>query len=130
MYRALLVGNTYPGESCALPGPDHDVKAMQTMLKSMKGTPYIVTPSINRNATGIQAAIASAFADAQPGDISLFYYSGHGTPQGALVGTGGTYLSVYGLRAALEKIPGTKIVLLDCCHSGIRRFILILIIRR
>ena len=119
VYRALLVGNTYPGESCALPGPDHDVKAMQTMLATMTGTPYTtLRASTNLSATGIQAAIASAFADAQPGDISLFYYSGHGTPQGALVGTGGTYLSVYGLRAALEKIPGTKIVLLDCCHSG------------
>ena len=118
VYRALLVGNTYPGEYNALPGPDNDVNAMKIMLKSMKGTPYIVTASTNRDAKGMQAAIASTFAGAEPGDISLFYYSGHGTPQGALVGINNTYLSVYGLRAALEKIPGTKIVLLDCCHSG------------
>ncbi|MBE5811660.1 MAG: PKD domain-containing protein [Clostridiales bacterium] len=118
VYRALLVGNTYPGEYNALPGPDNDLKAMNIMLKSMTGTPYIITPANNLTASGIQSAIATTFYGAEPGDISLFYYSGHGTEAGALVGIKNTFLSVYGLRSALEKIPGTKIVLLDCCYSG------------
>lgn len=118
VYRALLIANTYPGEYSALAGPDNDLKAMRTMLSTMAGTPYRITAAQNLTSTGMQSAIASAFAGAAPGDISLFYYSGHGASNGALVGTGGTLLSVYGLRTSLEKIPGTKIVLLDCCHSG------------
>ena len=123
IYRALLVGNSYPGAVNELKGPENDLIAVRSMLRSMTGTPYSITTTSNQPATGMQAAIASAFAGAEPGDISLFYYSGHGTEAGALVGTRDslgrdTFLSVYGLRSALEKIPGTKIVILDCCHSG------------
>ncbi|MBQ7139082.1 MAG: caspase family protein [Clostridia bacterium] len=117
-YRALLVGNSYPGESCALDGPMTDLGAVRTVLNSMSGTPYKITTARNVTASGIQASIATAFSGAEPNDVSLFYFSGHGTPQGALVGTNDTSLSVYGLRNALQKIPGTKIVLLDCCYSG------------
>lgn len=118
VYRALLVANSYPGELCQLDGPAADLSAMQTMLSAMSGTPYRITASRNITASGMQDAIASTFAGAKATDVSLFYFSGHGTPQGALVGTNDTVLSVYGLRSALEKIPGLKIVLLDCCYSG------------
>lgn len=118
IYRALLVGNTYPGTSNALPGCDSDVYSMRAMLNAMTGTDYAITTSINVNATGIQGAISSAFADARPCDVSLFYFSGHGTSSGALVGTGNTTVSVATLRAWLDKIPGTKIVIIDACFSG------------
>lgn len=117
-YRALLVGNSYPGENIALDGPPTDLHAMETVLNAMPGTPYSITTVRNTTASGLQASIAAAFSEAQPGDVSLFYFSGHGSPDGALVCTNGTSLSVYGLRSALQKISGTKIVLLDSCYSG------------
>ncbi len=116
-YRALLVGNTYP-EGNPLQGPDNDIAAMGAVLRTMTGTPYQITTAPNLTASGIQGAIASAFAGAQPGDVSLFYFSGHGSSEGSLIGTNSTYLSVYSLRTALQQVPGTKIVLLDCCYSG------------
>lgn len=118
MYRALLIGNTYPGSVNSLPGPDNDLSAMKTMLGSMTGTPFSVRSSMNLTASGMQAAIASTFDDADATDVSLLYYSGHGESNGSLIGTGNSYLSVYGLRTALQKIPGVKIVILDCCYSG------------
>lgn len=118
VYRALLIGNTYPGESNSLPGPDNDLAAMRTILRSMSGTAYTIRSVQNLTGGGIQAAIESAFAGAQPADVSLLYFSGHGESNGALVGVNGTFLSVYGLRTALQKIPGTKVVILDCCYSG------------
>lgn len=118
-YRALLVGNSYSNDTIPqLEGPATDIMAMLTVLNSMSGTPYKVTTAREITASGIQAAIASAFSGAQPCDVSLFYYSGHGTEKGELVGTGSTYLSVYGLRSSLQKVPGTKVVLLDSCYSG------------
>ncbi len=118
VYRALLVGNNYPGAFNDLKGPENDLVAMNAMLSTMTGTPYRITKASNLTASGMQAAIASAFSGAEPGDFSLFYFSGHGTEAGALVGTSNTFLTVYALRTALDKIPGTKIVLLDCCYSG------------
>ncbi len=125
-YRALLIGNTYPGEgSMELDGPDNDVVAMNKMLQRQTGTPYAVTTKYNLTASSMKSAIASAFAGADSNDISLFYYSGHGNGGassskylGALCGTYGTYLTVDELRKELDKIPGKKIVLLDSCHSG------------
>jgi hypothetical protein len=118
VYRALLIGNSYPGAINSLPGPDNDLFSMLTVLNSMNGTPFTTRSAQNLTAGGMQAAIATTFAGAQPSDVSLLYYSGHGESNGALVGVNNTYLSVYGLRAALQKIPGTKIVILDCCYSG------------
>ena len=119
VYRALLVGNTYSGEgSTYLPGCDHDVMSFLTVLNSMSGTRYQVTTALEVASGGITNGILTTFADAQPADVSLFYFSGHGRSDGSLVGKGGTVVSVWSLRNALQKIPGTKIVILDCCYSG------------
>lgn len=117
-FRALLVGNTYPGELGSLAGCDTDIAAMQTMLSTMSGTRFQITRMLNIDAEAIRSNILTVFADAQEGDVSLFYYSGHGAADGSLVGTGNTFLPVYSLRTALQEIPGTKVVILDCCFSG------------
>lgn len=118
VYRALLVANSYPGAFNALSGPENDLPAMVTMLNGMTGTPYRITTARNRTASSIRSAIAATFAGAEPGDVSLFYYSGHGNSDGSLVGTENTILSLSSLRNTLQQIPGKKIVILDCCYSG------------
>ncbi len=124
VYRALLIGNTYPGTSLALPGCDNDVAGMKSMLSRMTATPYRITTRSNLSASGMESAILSAFSAATPNDVSLFYFSGHGqnavgtSYHGALVGTGTTYLSVARLKTILDQIPGKKIVIIDSCHSG------------
>ena len=118
VYRALLVGNTYPGTQDELAGCDTDVYAMRSMLGSMQGTDFSVTARINLTADEIQGAIASTFAGARPCDVSLFYFSGHGRTDGCMVGIGNSFISPGALRNWLDKIPGTKIVIIDCCYSG------------
>jgi len=118
VYRALLVGNTYPTAEKPLPGPDTDVAAMRTVLNSMSGTDYSITTKMNITASAIDSAIRSTFADAREYDVSLFYYSGHGTNLGSLVGIGNSTLSVHAMRTILDTIPGTKIVIIDACYSG------------
>ena len=124
VYRALLIGNTYPGTALALPGTDNDIAGMKAMLSRMTKTPYRVTTKSNLTADGISSAIRSAFSAATPNDVSLFYFAGHGANavgtsyHGALVGTGTTYLSVASLKSTLDQIPGKKIVIIDSCHSG------------
>lgn len=117
-YRALLIGNTYPGTYSELPGPDNDVEGMKTMLKMQSSTPYAINTRINVTCAQMKSAITSTFKDADSDDVSLFFYSGHGTNYGEICGTANTYLTIGELRECLDKIPGTKIVLLDCCYSG------------
>ena len=117
-FRALLIGNTYPGTEDELGGCDTDVYAMRSMLRTMPGTGYTVTVLTNQNSAQIQSAIGTTFADARPCDISLFYFSGHGTSAGSLVGVGNSTVSVGALRAWLDEVPGTKIVIIDACYSG------------
>lgn len=118
IYRALLVGNIYAGQDNELNGCDTDVAAMRTMLESMSGTDYQVTSYVDLTAAGIRSAISATFADARACDVSLFHYSGHGTSSGSLVGLGNSTITVSALRSLLDEIPGTKIVIIDACHSG------------
>jgi hypothetical protein len=84
----------------------------------MDSTKYRVNAQYNLSGPLMLGTIASTFGGAKETDVSLFYFSGHGTTDGRLVGTGNTYVSPAMLRQALDEIPGTKIVLLDCCFSG------------
>ena len=118
VYRALLIGNTYPGTTDELPGPDNDVQGMKKMLGRQTKTKYDVTVRENLSASGMESAIYDAFEYADANDVSLFYFSGHGTSSGSLLGVGGSSVSVDDLRSYLDKVPGTKIVLLDSCYSG------------
>lgn len=128
-YRALLIGNTYTGESNELPGCDNDVDGMRTMLSRMTATPYSVTVKKNIRAEEILSSISSTFGNASYNDVSLFYYSGHGANSlgadgnptsyhAALVGTFQTYVSIARLKTELDKIPGKKVIIIDACHSG------------
>lgn len=128
-YRALLIGNTYTGESNELPGCNNDVDGMRTMLGRMTATPYSVTVKKNIRAEEILSSISSTFGNASYNDVSLFYYSGHGANSlgadgnptsyhAALVGTFQTYVSIARLKTELDKIPGKKVIIIDACHSG------------
>lgn len=128
-YRALLIGNTYIGESNELPGCENDVDGMRTMLGRMTATPYSVTVKKNIRAEEILSSISSTFGNASYNDVSLFYYSGHGANSlgadgnptsyhAALVGTFQTYVSIARLKTELDKIPGKKVIIIDACHSG------------
>ncbi|NLT16202.1 MAG: hypothetical protein GXY11_01095 [Clostridiales bacterium] len=69
---------------------------------------------------------SSAFYGADTNDVSVFFFSGHGVDfdeygRPAIVvsdGSADDTVSVDALEAALHKIPGTKIVILDSCFSG------------
>ena len=116
-YRALLIGNSlYPDPDDLLEGPYNDTEAMAGTLRN-----YGYTTKIKRNRYSyeILGDIRSTFADADDSDVSLFYYSGHGsTRTGSLVGVDDQYLSLDTLASVLKDIPGKVIIILDSCGSG------------
>ncbi|MGN1020540.1 MAG: caspase family protein [Aristaeellaceae bacterium] len=118
VYRALIIGQSYTGTIYALTGPANDARSMRLGLGAMGRSSWIVTPKSNLTSAGIVEAIASVFAQATENDVSLIYYSGHGLQDGSLVGSDLAGVTPAALRAALDSIPGRKIVIVDACYSG------------
>ena len=122
-YRALLIGNTYPGTNRELLAPDDDVWGMKTMLQLQSDTPFQITSQLNLTHNQLSNTISSRFSDADLNDVSLFYYSGHGisssnSNSGGLLCTDDQVMSIMQLKTLLDVIPGTKIIIIDACYSG------------
>ena len=124
VYRAMTVGEgAYPGAE-ALNGtiPDSIQTANAFRQFNLNGTRFAsVNQYSNLSKNQIYSMISSNFAAADSNDVSLFYFSGHGVfgnGIGYLYTVDGAYISSYDLRAALDRIPGTKYVIIDACHSG------------
>ena len=120
-YRALLVGQTDYLFYEDLPGSANDLSIMQNIL-SQYG--YSVSARQDLTADEIHSAISACFSQAQPQDVTLFFYAGHGMnmrdaqKNGALVGVDNSLVTGATLRTWLDAIPGRKIVILDSCYSG------------
>lgn len=125
-YRALLIGQSYPDrEDLSLEGSCNDVVALTHCLERFTDTKYDTMVRLNLTADEILCAIDESFGNASSEDVSLFYFSGHGfysqnaTEKGALLGADGTdYVTADQLRAALDDVPGRRIVIIDACYSG------------
>lgn len=80
------------------------------------------------SAAELSELILGAFAGAKEGDTSILYLSTHGelwvtgeTSLAALVLSDGTKeeaISAEALRTMMDRIPGKKVLILDCCHAG------------
>ncbi len=128
--RAVLIGNnSYQHMNDLGEAPQNDLMAVKAILASGRLTNGVGQIKAHRNLNRGQmlAAIANGFAGAKSSDISVFYFSGHGElidgqaylcPTNARGEKSDSMLSVYDLKAALDAVPGTKVVILDCCYSG------------
>lgn len=147
VYRALLIGvgdyknfpHFYPAanETTDLPNPPYDVDRMRQTLEQCKfgssdSAFFIINELKDWGAgkTAIFEGISSTFSEADDNDISYFYFSGHGfldtetnisylcPADTSLTIDISTMISVDELESALSAIPGTKVVIIDSCHSG------------
>ena len=124
-YRALLVGEqSYPfGVNAERRGSGNSIRAIAGLLNSgrFEGTDYAVRTGEDLSRAELIAEIRAAFRDAGEQDVSLFYITCHGSYTGGmsfLELSDGSALSVRDLERELRRIPGTVIVLIDCCGSG------------
>ncbi|MBQ1491236.1 MAG: caspase family protein, partial [Blautia sp.] len=129
VYRALLVGESKydnifdPRKTQNLRGPSNDVKYMKKLLSEMNYSLVNVIENVGK--MQVLSSIASTFDGADENDVSLFFYSGHGSTDrgsesGSLVLRKGSYeyLTMEELALSLVAIPGKVIVILDSCGSG------------
>jgi len=134
VYRALCIGvGDYISSENDLASPIYSVDKMYQILSQCRfglldSEFSIINVLKDFNATKkvILDEIASTFSNADNNDVSYFYFTGHGTrwwntsylcPADATSSIF-SLISVNKLENALSAIPGTKVVLLDACHSG------------
>jgi len=123
-YRAILLGiNDYPGETGDLPYSVNEINSFKKTL--IEGGNWIdsniqTIKDNQANINNINTAINWLSINADDNDISIFYYSGHGSRD-----LYNEYILVYDgtisdieLDEKLDTIQGRVIVILDSCYSG------------
>ncbi|MBE5769321.1 MAG: CHAT domain-containing protein [Clostridiales bacterium] len=129
--RALLVGCdeflTQPNTS---PSSRNNVRQMaQTLSGGAMNLENLVTRSGGLSGkAALEELIQTAFSQAEEGDVSYFYISTHGvwedpSDNGAMTlllsnGEKEEGVTARELREMFDKIPGTKVLMLDACHAG------------
>jgi hypothetical protein len=132
MKRAIIIGINYTGEAYALPDCERDADMMAAMLESHGvDTYYVKRGECSPNWLLSHLTITEATRQ-KPGDTLYLYFSGHGTqfPDPTEPSATGEAICLYSkkggiillkdndLIAALDRVPGTKIVFFDSCFSG------------
>lgn len=134
MKRALIVGCNYPGTRNQLRGCVNDANAMEVVLRDKYGFTEVKKLLDNAATTAnMKAGLSWLVHGAQPGDVLVFHYSGHGSqiPGNESDGLNEIICPVdldwntkmitddY-LHAVFNTVPnGVNVtVILDSCHSG------------
>lgn len=120
VYRALTVGiATYENER-ERTGCINTTQGMADALSRM-GEGYLTDMRLDLTKKELFEAIDESFRGAADNDVSLFYINCHG---GMTANTAwiemryGEKITAMELEGALRKIPGTIVVIIDCCQSG------------
>ena len=131
MKRAIIIGLNYTGTEYALPDCELDADNMAVMLEAA-GVKCEVTKGDATPTALISYLVNYASTQHKKTDTLYLYFSGHGTqmPNRAEPDKYDEAICLYDdirgvmplkdhdLRAALDQVPGTKIVILDCCFAG------------
>ncbi|SDN58269.1 Caspase domain-containing protein [Actinomyces ruminicola] len=134
MRKALIVGIDYYDNISSLRGATNDAHSVANVLgRHADGTVNFSQPKLMVSAgrdtrvtrTELREAIKELFCD--DGDISLFYFSGHGyidSVGGYLCAsdceTGDDGLALSEVMSFASQSPAkNKVIILDCCHGGV-----------
>ena len=130
VYRLLAVGvgDYDEGSDMDLGAPPLDVNRLTQTFTNASFTLAQSVSLTDGEATknAILNAIGTTFDQADENDVSYFYFSGHGATLDTQCylcpadfnGLDTSAISIDELEQALSAIAGTKVVFLDCCHSG------------
>ena len=122
VYRALLMGEQRYADGRLRIGSVNTTQGVADLLKnSGVSGGYNVTMKLDSTRKDLVAAIRNTFRDAEPTDVSLFYINCHGgfdSGRAWLELHDGSRVTAQQLEQMLRRIPGTVIVMIDCCQSG------------
>lgn len=117
--RALVIGQEYCCDNRLTACPN-DASAMSNVLKNSGYTSVVKMKDASKK--DIKNGIINTFKGAKKNDVSLFYFSGHGSEGGCLCTREKNcdikLISPRELAGWLSQIPGKVIVISDSCFSG------------
>ena len=129
--RALLVGcDRFLSQPDTAPASENNVVQMARALSGggMNPESLVTRRSGLGSERELRLLLEDAFGEAEPGDVCYFYISTHGLWEPGMAAGAFTFLLSDGrrevpltaarLKELLEQYPGTKVLILDCCHSG------------
>jgi len=129
-YRALLIACDEFVEAAPMtPIGENNLRIMEQMLaQDVRGFEVKRQYGITSSKESLAYAIGWAFDGAREGDVSLLYISTHGdfitthnNPYGTLLLSDGSLqdsVTAQALNEMLDRVPGTKVLLVDACNSG------------
>lgn len=126
-YRALLISQSYEGTESSeheLTCAEFDTDAFSHVLTNMSGIPYTIYTCTDLKADEILETIRNTFAAVSDYDVSLLYFTGHGTIledsrfSGGFIGSDNNAITYTQICELLKEIPGEKIIILDTCYAG------------
>ncbi len=136
--RALCIGLGDYNTQVQIYGPPNDVVLMQEILSHNQWDVSETLGMEDANATNILSKLQELIAASQPGDIILFYFSGHGLkiPDTSINSNGGAFVDALAvsdwgdnendfiiknsqLTFLLTTVPKDVVFVnvLDCCHA-------------
>ena len=123
--RALLIGEQNYAATVASQrqGSANSVAGLRTMLNQLDldGEPFDVHTALDVSRDGAIHALWETFHGATRQDLSLIYITCHGYYANGMTCFqmyDGSILTALELRMALEQVPGSVVLLADCCGSG------------
>jgi len=122
-YRALLVSEEQYVYKDRRIGSGASAKAIEALLNSFEfeNAAFITDMRSDLSRGELVLAIREAFNGATADDVSLFYITCHGHYIGGmsfLELSDGSFVAMRDIERELRKIPGTVVVIVDCCASG------------
>ncbi len=124
-YRVLMISeqNYAQDVNTVRIGAVNTVNNLEALFStaSYDGSACDITVKTDITADEAYAAIDTAFAGAQEKDVSIFYISCHGYYENGMTMlqfVDGSEIAACDLERALRKVPGTVVVIADCCDSG------------
>lgn len=107
----------YPGTEMDLRTPAPDARIIHRLYKQNSKAESVLLTNSHATKTRILSSARKLFAKAQPDDIVVFFFSGHGF-QGGLA-TYGDYLFYTDLREVFAACKArNKMIFVNACHSG------------
>lgn len=129
--RALLIGcDHFLSQADTAPAAENNIALLaRVLLRDSRGYQVVRTlPNALSSEEEMAQAVRETFSGAEENDISLLYISTHGVYQeqpgsaeAALLLSDGIregLLTASVLEDMLDQVPGTKVLILDACHSG------------
>lgn len=124
-YRVLMISeqNYAQDVNTVRVGAVNTVYNLESLFStaSYNGDPCSITVEVDITAEEAYAAIDAAFADAREEDVSILYITCHGYYENGMTVlqfVDGSEMTAFDLERALRRVPGTVVVIADCCDSG------------